>query len=174
MIQFSTIIKKFEDQGEKTGWTYIDVPHSISGKLNPGNKKSFRVKGSLDQYSFGGIALIPMGGGDYIMALNATIRKSIGKQKGAKVLVILEADDKFIIKPAPEFVDCLGDEPSAFGFFKSLATSHQSYFIKWIDNAKTDPTKIRRIAQAVSALSHKQGFGEMLRALKKDRKDLLG
>jgi hypothetical protein len=174
MVQFSTIIKKFDEQGEKTGWTYIDVPHTIAAKLKPGNKKSFRVKGKLDQYSFRGLALIPMGGGDFIMALNATIRKNIGKQKGAKVLVILEADDKFTIKPTREFVDCLRDEPSALEFFKSLPKSHQSYFVKWIDSAKTDPTKTRRIGQAVLALSRKHGFGEMLRALKKDRKDLFG
>ena len=174
MLQFSTIIKKFDEQGEKTGWTYIDVPQSIASKLKPGNKKSFRVKGKLDQYSFRGIALVPIGGGDFIMALNAAIRKSIGKQKGAKVLVNLETDDKFVIKPQPEFVNCLRDEPVALEFFKSLAKSHQSYFVKWIDSAKTDPTKIKRIGQAVSALSHKQGFGEMLRSLKKNRKDLLG
>lgn len=174
MVQFSTVIKKFEQQGEKTGWTYIDVPHGIAAKLKPGIKTSFRVKGRLDQYSFNGIALIPMGGGDFIMALNATIRKNIGKQKGANVQVILEADDKFTIKPTREFLDCLGDEPAAVEFFKLLPKSHQNYFVKWIDSARTDTTKTRRIGQAVSALARKHGFGEMLRALKKDRKDLPG
>ena len=173
MVQFSTIIKQFDEQGEKTGWTYIDISHAVAEKIKPGNKKTFRVKGKLDNYSFRGIALIPMGGGDFIMALNADIRKNIGKRKGAKLLVMLEADDKFVIKPSPEFIDCLSDEPNAVRFFKSLAKSHQDYFIKWIDSARTEPTKITRIAQAVSALSQNRGFGEMLRALKKDRKDLL-
>jgi len=167
MVLFSTIIKQFAEQGEKTGWTYIDIPHTITEKIKPGNKKTFRVKGKLDSYSFRGIALIPMGGGDFIMALNADIRKTIGKRKGATLLVALEADDKFVIKPSPEFLDCLSDEPGAVDFFKSLAKSHQDYFIKWIDSAKTEPTKIKRIAQAVSALSQKQGYGEMIRALKK-------
>ncbi|MBC7826769.1 MAG: DUF1905 domain-containing protein [Chitinophagaceae bacterium] len=174
MVQFSAIIKQFARQGEKTGWTYIDIPHNFAEKIKPGNKKTFRVKGKLDDYSFRGIALIPMGGGDFIMALNAEIRKNIGKRKGAKLMVILDADEKFVIKPSPEFVDCLSDEPSAVEFFKSLAKSHQGYFVKWIDSAKTESTKIRRIAQAVSALSRRQGYGEMIRALQKDRKDLLG
>lgn len=174
MLQFFTIIKQFAEQGEKTGWTYIDIPHTVAEKLKPGTKKTFRVKGKLDEYSFRGMALIPMGGGNFIMALNADIRKHIGKRKGAKLLVTLEADDKFALKPQPEFLDCLSDEPSALEFFKSLAKSHQGYFIKWIDSAKAEPTKIKRIAQAVSALSQSQGYGEMLRALKKDRKDLLG
>lgn len=172
MIQFSTVIKQFENQGEKTGWTYIDIPKTIAEKLKPGNKKSFRIKGKLDDYEFRGVALIPMGGGDFIMALNAAIRKSIGKRRGAKLQVQLQADDDYVIEPAPEFQDCLSDEPLAVDYFESLAKSHQRYFINWIDSAKTDPTKIKRIAQAVSALSKRQGFGEMIRALKKDREDL--
>jgi bifunctional DNA-binding transcriptional regulator/antitoxin component of YhaV-PrlF toxin-antitoxin module len=172
MVQFSTIIKQFGQQGEKTGWTYIDIPQEIAEKLKPGNKKTFRVKGKLDSYSFRGLALMPMGGGDFIMALNAEIRKKIGKKKGAKLTVILEPDDKFVIQPPPEFRDCLSDEPAAGAFFDSLAKSHQTYFIKWIDSAKTEQTRIKRIAQSISALSRKMGYGEMLRALQKERKDL--
>ena len=74
----------------------------------------------------------------------------------------------------PDFTDCLKDEPGAVTFFKSLAKSHQDYFIKWIESAKTDQTRIKRIAQSVSALSRKKGYGEMIRSLKKEKKDLLG
>ena len=174
MIQFSTTIKQFAEQGEKTGWTYIFIPQSVAEQIKPGVRKTYRVKGKFDSYSFRGAALIPMGGGDFMIAINATMRKGIGKRKGAKIIVQLEADDKFEIKPSREFVECLSDEPAAAEFFKTLAKSHQAYFIKWIDSAKTDPTKTKRIAQTVSALSKKQGYGEMIRALKKDREDLLG
>ena len=47
MLTFNTTIQKFGKQGEKTGWTYIVVPEKISKKLNPGVKKSYRVKGKL-------------------------------------------------------------------------------------------------------------------------------
>ena len=174
MVRFSTTIEQFQEQGEKTGWTYILIRQALAEQIKPGTKKTFRVKGKLDSYPINGIALIPMGGGDFIMALNATIRKAIRKSKGAKLSVELEADDKFVIKPPPEFEECIADEPTAVAYFKTLAKSHQDYFTKWIDSAKTDPTRTKRIAQAVSALAKKQGFGEMLRALKKERKDLLG
>ena len=48
MVSYSTTILKFDEQGEKTGWTYIVIPSAIAQKLKPGNKKSFRVKGKLD------------------------------------------------------------------------------------------------------------------------------
>ena len=117
--------------------------------------------------------MIDMGGGEFIMALNAEMRKRIGKHKGAKVNVDLEADNEFVIKPPPEFLDSLSDEPVAVDFFKSLAKSHQDYFTKWIESAKTEQTKIKRIADSVTALSRRMGYGEMIRSLKKDRKDLL-
>src|SRR4051812_34381804 len=92
MVRFNATIKKFDSQGEKTGWTYIEISAAIAKKLNPNNKKGFRVKGKLDDYEFSMIALLPMGGGDFIMALNAAMRKAIKKQKGAIVQVKMEVD----------------------------------------------------------------------------------
>ena len=53
-------------------------------------------------------------------------------------------------------------------FFKTLSGSHQRYFSKWIDSARTEQTKSKRIAQSVNALAKKKGYPEMMRALKKD------
>jgi hypothetical protein len=166
MVQFTATIKKFDKQGEKTGWTYIDVPAAIAEKLQPGNKKGFRVKGKLDGYSFSMIALLPMGGGDFILTLNAAIRKGIKKQKGATVQVQMEVDTGEI-KPPAEFMECLQDEPESLDYFNSLTKGHQNYFTNWIKSAKTDPTKAKRIAATLNALSKKWDFGQMLRAMKK-------
>src|SRR5437763_7216783 len=110
-----------------------------------------------------------MGGGDFVMPLNATMRKGIKKRKGATLNVKLEADTN-PLKPPADFVECLKDEPRAFEYYYSLTKGNQNYFIKWIEGAKTEQTKTKRIAQAVTALSRKQNFGEMIRSLKNDRK----
>jgi len=170
MITFTTTILRFDQQGEKTGWTYIEIPDGIPEQLKPGNKKEFKVKGKLDQHSIKRMSLLPIGGGRFIMALNADIRKAIGKRKAAMVEVKLGADNSDFIFNA-EFMLCLNDEPAALFFFNSLTGSHQRYFSKWIDNAKTDPTKTKRIAMAINALSKKMGYPEMMRA-EKAKKDL--
>lgn len=166
MVQFNTTIKKFDSQGEKTGWTYIEIPAAIAQKLNSNNKKGFRVKGKLDDYEFSMIALLPMGGGDFIMALNAAMRKGIRKQKGAIIKVKMAVDTNEI-KPPEELIECLQDEPEAFKYFKSLPKGHQNYFTNWINSAKTDPTKAKRIAATLNALNKKWDFGQMMRAMKK-------
>jgi hypothetical protein len=167
MVEFKATLKQFDAQGEKTGWTYIEVPVDIAVELKPGNKKSFRVKGKLDNYKIAGVSLLPMGGGAFIMAVNADMRKGLGKRKGAMVKVKLE-EDKKEFRFNKDFVECLADEPAATEFFKTLPGSHQRYFSKWIDSAKTVETKAKRIAWAVTALSKKQGYGEMLRSHKRN------
>ena len=162
-VQFTTRLNKFGQQGEKTGWTYIEIPADIAGKIKPGTKKSFRVKGKLDDLKISGIALLPMGGGAFIIPVNAAMRKGIGKRYGAMVKVQLQEDEKgFVFNK--DFLGCLDDEPKAKEFFQSLSGSHQRYFSKWIDDAKTEPTRIKRITMAVNALAKKWGYPQMLRA----------
>lgn len=170
MIQFTTSILQFGRQGEKTGWHYIQIPAELAQQLKPGNKKSFRVKGKLDNFSFEGVALLPMGGGEFIMALNAGMRKGIHKRKGAMLKVQLQIDHK-PYKLSGEFMECLNDEPGALAFFNKLPRSHQNYFSKWIESAKTEQTRAKRIAQAVNGLAKKLGYGEMLRALKEEKEN---
>lgn len=161
--------------GEKTGWSYIRVPAKIAQELKPGNKRSFRVKGKLDDHPISGMALIPMGEGDFIMALKASIRKAIRKQKGDALEVQIEVDKKEIAPPK-ELVDCLADEPEAQRYFKSLPKSHQNWYGNWVKSAKTEGTRARRIAQVVDGMVKRMSFREMLlaygekgRALREDR-----
>ncbi len=163
MIQFMTTIHKFDKQGEKTGWTYIEISAQQAKKLKPDTKVSFRVKGTLDSFKIKQVALLPMGEGNFIMPLNAAMRKGIEKKLGDKLKVSLEADDSEFAF-SKDFLDCLRDDPAAHDFFHSLSGSHQKYFSKWIDSAKTSATKTKRIVMAVSALSKKQGYPEMIRA----------
>lgn len=165
MIQFTATIRRFAAQGEKTGWTYIEVPAELAEKLMPGQKKSFQVKGKLDKYAYS-ISLLPMGEGNFILTLNATVRKAIKKTAGATVKVQMEID--LYEKPlSADFMECMEDETKALEKFRALPKSHQKYFSNWIESAKTDTTKAKRIAQAITALSMGFGFSEMMRMNKK-------
>src|ERR1700759_1048254 len=98
MVEFTAIILQFAEQGEKTGWSYIEIPADIAQQMKPGNKKSFRVRGMLDGLAVRGMALMPMGEGNFIMALKAEVRKGIHKNAGAMLQVRLEADKDFKVE----------------------------------------------------------------------------
>jgi hypothetical protein len=160
--KFNAILTRFDEQGEKTGWTYISISEDLANRLNPGNKKSFRVKGRLDLFTLEGVALLPMGDGSFIMPVNATMRKAIRKRKGAMVHVEITKDDK---PPAlsKDLLDCLEDDPEAKAFFFSLPPSHRNYYSKWVESIKSPEGKISRIADVVNAMNRKWSFSALMR-----------
>jgi len=168
MIEFSTMILQFAEQGEKTGWTYIEIPADIAQQMKPGNKKSFRVRGLLDAFPVSGMALMPMGEGNFIMALKAEVRKGIRKNAGAILQVKLEEDTDYKVEMPAELQECFDFEPEAFEFFNSLAKSHREYFIKWIDSAKTNETRAKRIVNTVNAMLRKWSYNVMMQEMKKE------
>ncbi|MGZ3751120.1 MAG: YdeI/OmpD-associated family protein [Mucilaginibacter sp.] len=168
MIEFTTIILQFAEQGEKTGWTYIEIPADIAQQMKPGNKKSFRVRGMLDAFPVRGMALMPMGDGNFIMALKAEVRKGIHKRAGAMLQVRLEEDIDFKVEMPDDLQECFDFEPEAFEFFNSLAKSHREYFIKWIEGAKTNETRAKRIVNTVNAMLRKWSYNVMIREMRKD------
>lgn len=172
MVQFTAVINKYGQNGDKTGWSFIEVPEAIAEQLMPGNRRSFRVKGKLDNYGIEGVSLLPIKGAGFIMPLNAEMRKKIGKGQGASLNIQLSVDKKEYQLSA-ELLDCLADEPAALQYFEKLPPSHQKYYSKWIDSAKTDATKMKRIAMAVNGMARGLDYGAMLR-LQKEENKLLG
>lgn len=172
MVSFSALLEKFGQQGEKTGWTYFRVPAKTAQKINPGVKIIYRVKGKLDEHPISKVSMMPMGDGDFIIPVNATMRKALRKKQGDKIMVSLEVDKSKILAPS-ELLECLADEPEALNYFNSLPQSHRNYFSKWIDSAKTEPTRTKRIALVVKTMVRKMDFGAMLRE-ERDERRMLG
>ncbi|GIV36523.1 MAG: hypothetical protein KatS3mg032_0902 [Cyclobacteriaceae bacterium] len=166
MLRFRAIIQKFTKKGEKTGWSYIAVTQAQAHRLMPGMRRSFRVKGRLGSFPIRRQALLPMGDGSFILPFNASMRKGTGKQHGDSIEVELEADNS-PLRLNHDLVTCLKDDPAANAFFKTLPPGHQRYFSKWVDDAKTFETRVKRISLSVQALAEKKGFAEMLRSLRR-------
>jgi hypothetical protein len=171
MIKFSTILQKLTSKDEKYGWTVVPVTAKIAQQIKPNNKKTFRVKGTIDNYAIQGVALMPMGNGEFVMPIKADIRKGIKKIHGAKVILQIE-EDRSPITLNNDLLECLQDEPAALDFFNTLTPSHKKYFSNWVTDAKTEPTKAKRITACINALAKKWDYGLMIRTLTAERKKL--
>lgn len=165
MVTFKATLQKFGSKGEKTGWTYIEIPQGTAHQLKPNTRTSFRVKGTLDNYAINQVALVPMGEGDFILAVNTTMRRGLRKEAGATLHVSLEVDDSPLEQSA-DLLQCLEDDPAAQTYWNSLPVSHQHYYTRWIESAKTAETKASRIAKAVRGMSMGMNYGEMIRYFK--------
>ena len=162
MITYQTILQKFGEKGEKTGWTYVEIPVDISQQIKPNTKVGFRVKGFIDAFPLKLVALIPMGEGDFVIPINAIMRKGIRKEEGAMVTLNLE-EDTDELPQSEELMICLEDEPKALEAFLKMSKGHQNYYNKWIESAKTIDTKTKRITMTVQGLAMGMDYGEMMR-----------
>jgi hypothetical protein len=164
MHSFTAIIQKSGSWGEKTGWTYVDIPQDILTRLKLKSKKEFRIKGFIDDVKLERQAVFPVGEGNYIITLNADLRKKLGKKTGAMVKLSIELDKRGAAQ-SKELLDCLKDDPEAQAQFESMNMSHQNYFHNYILSAKTETTRTARVVNTLAAMHKKQNFGEMIRSL---------
>lgn len=163
MIKFNAIIGRFDQKGEKTGWTYVSVPAAVANQIKPGGKKSFRVRGLLDRHEISGVALLPMGGGDFILTLKSSLKKALEKKEGDPLYLELEEDTDFEILLPDDLELCLSEE-GLMDNFLNQPRSHQNYFIIWLNTAKTEPTRVKRLALVVMAMEKGMNYSEMIRA----------
>jgi len=166
MVVFEAEIERFSKMGEKTGWTYVFVPKAVAQQIKADCKKSYRVKGKLDQVNVSGMALVPMGEGDFIIALKTSLRKELKKEEGAVLHLELEEDLDFKIEMPDDLEICLSDDPQLLETFLKLPKSHQNYYINWLNTAKTEVTRTKRLTQIILAMDQKMTFPEMMRANK--------
>ena len=142
-VEKEVLLEKFPGKG---GWTYARIPEIPQDAKAPFGW--VKVKGKIDNFTFQQVKLMPMGNGQLFFPVKASIRKAIGKQAGDNVYILLELDNDPIITPE-EMIECLQDEPQAWEYYQKLSEGQQKAYIDWIEAAKTDETKVQRLAQMV-------------------------
>ncbi len=164
MVYLKVEIEKYEANGEKTGWSYVFIPEEIAKQLKVNERRSFRVKGFIDALSVNGLSLLPVKEEGFILALNQTLRKALKKEAGALVELRLEFDADFKIEMPEDLELCLAQEDGLLSTFLAQPKSHRNYFINWLNTAKTEPTRTKRLILIVNAMAKQQDFGLMIRS----------
>jgi len=153
LVDREYLLHKFPGKG---GWTYTIIPEVLPDKHAPFGW--VKVKGSIDGYEIKNYNLQPTEKGDnrLFLAVKAEIRKAIKKGAGDYVHIILYRDNAPLEIPE-ELIVCLKGEPNAYEKFQQLKGSEQRVFIDWIYSAKTDETKVRRIAATIDKVLNIRG-----------------
>lgn len=171
MVQFTAEIERFEKHGEKTGWFYIIVPETTANQIKPGNRQFFRVRGAINGKEFGGIGVVPAGDGSFILPVNAGMRKTLQAGLGDVLHLSVEEDTDFKITIPADLEICLAEDPRLLENFMEFNRANRNYFINWINGAKTEPTRTKRIAMTVEAMELGLDFGAMIRRDKARRQN---
>lgn len=148
LVDGEYLLEKFPEKG---GWTYIKVP-----SIKPDKKAPFGwvcVKGFIDDYELKQYKLMPMGDDSMFLPVKAQIRKQIKKEAGDIAHIRLSLDNSPTTIPK-EIYDCLEMEDAIIKErFDNLNESHKKAYIDHIYSAKTEATKVKRIAEMISNLS---------------------
>jgi len=152
LVNKKYLLEKFQGKG---GWTYAAIPEVLQNKNAPFGW--VKVKGCIDEVEIKNYKLMPMGNGKLFLPVKAEIRKKIGKKEGDWVHVILFADHDATSIP-DELLLCLKDDPTAHETFLSYTDGQQKEFIDWIYSAKTEETKVERMAETLRKLANKKTF----------------
>ena len=131
-------------------WTYLDIPAEVSAEF--GAKGQFRVKGSINGHPYRTSAR-PHGNGRHYIVVNKSIRDAVGVAAGDMVRVLLELDTapRTVEVPA-DFKRAMAADRTYSQLFNELSYSRQKEFVNWIESAKRDETREKRIAQSLEML----------------------
>lgn len=144
--------KSFRARLEPVGGGAIFIlPFSVEQAF--GTKAICPVRGTINGFRFRG-SVFPRGDGTHYMAVNKAVRAGAGASVGDTVRVVMERD------PEPREVAVPGDFKKALGgsreaklAFDKLSYTHRKEFVAWIEGAKREETRARRIEKALAMLA---------------------
>lgn len=146
IVEGTFVLERFPSKG---GWTFI----KLSGELITTGKAfgMMEISGSIDDFTFEGKHLMPMGNGHVFLPVAKPIRKALGKEEGDEVFI------RFFRKEIPnklpqELIDCLNDDPGKLMLFKKLPKIEQRHWIEHIYNTEDMETRSGRIIKLLASL----------------------
>lgn len=151
---------------------YVDVPNEVVEKL----AKEARVKPAkyvpvVAQVNGRAVrtTLLPAGGGRYRMQFNAELRKASRADVGDLVSVEVSADRQSREIPVPsDLAAALRRHITARKAFENAPSGYRRQILKWMDSAKSDSVRARRIEVVIDRMLERAILGPYKRGARKN------
>ncbi len=141
--------RQFEGTLEQHGsGTVVVVPFDLEEAFGSGRPP---VRATVNGYTFR-TTLFTMGG-RALLGLNREVREAARVEPGQQVEVGLQLDDEPRIVQVPrDFAGALDRDAAIRETFDGLSYTHQKEYVRWIEEAKREQTRQRRLEKAVELL----------------------
>jgi hypothetical protein len=91
--------------------------------------------------------------GEFVLGFSRDVRGRAGVEAGDEVAVQLELDTAPREVAVPDLLaSALARDPQALAAFDALSYTHRKEYARWVDEAKRDETRQRRVTQALEML----------------------
>jgi Bacteriocin-protection, YdeI or OmpD-Associated/Domain of unknown function (DUF1905) len=113
--------------------------------------KRFPVQATVNGYSWP-TSVMRMHG-EFLLGMSRAVRQAAGVEAGDTVDVVLELDTApREVEVPPALASALAEDSAARTAFDALSFTHRKEYARWIDEAKRDETRLRRVTQALEML----------------------
>ena len=90
----------------------------------------------------------------HMFGIKKEIRKAIKKDIGEKVDVVIQQDlEPRVVEVPEDFQSELNKNKIAKGIFENFAYTHRKEYVGWIEEAKKEEIRIRKIRKTVELIS---------------------
>lgn len=136
-------------QSNESGGMYVIIPFDVEEEYG---KKRVKIIAKIDSEVYQG-SLVRMGSPDHILLIRKDIRQKIGKTNGDEVSIEVQEDTlpRIVVVP-DDFKVYLNDNAEQKVFFEKLSYTHQKEYVQWIEGAKKEETRIRRMNKAIEMM----------------------
>lgn len=131
------------------GGAFVEIPFDVEAAF--GAKKP-KVKAMIEGVPYRGM-LTRMGSEYHILIILKSIREQIGKTFGDEVKIVVEVDTEPRMLDIPkDLLTELKKDRQAKAFFDKLSYTHRREYLMWINEAKRQETRQRRILKTFDML----------------------
>ena len=136
------------------GGAFVEVPFDVEEAF--GSKRP-KIRALIEGVPYRG-TLVRMGTECHLLLVLKSIREQAGKTFWDEVKVTVEADaeERVVAVPA-ELKRVFQSEKEARAVFEKLSYTHQKEYVVWINEAKKEETRQKRIAKTIEILKKKAG-----------------
>jgi hypothetical protein len=129
----------------------------VAASRKLGTRARVQVAGTINGFPIRTSAF-PMGGNTHMILVNKEMQKTAQIGAGNRVKVVIEVDEKpRVLTIPPDFKGALTKSPASRDAFEKMSYSHKREYVRWIEKAKKEETRARRIEKVVEMLKDKAG-----------------
>jgi hypothetical protein len=143
-------------QNAGRGGAYVEIPFVVEAVF--GSKRP-KVKAMIEGVPYRG-TLIRMGTECHILGIRKEICEQAGKTFGDEVEITIEEDlEPRIVEVPADLLQALASDSEAKACFEKLSYTHQKEYVTWIETAKKEETRKKRVTKTTEMLKKEKKAG---------------
>ncbi len=132
----------------------VEFPYDVKKEFGTGGM--VKVKAKIGGVDYRG-SLTPMGGQNHMLIVLKEIREKLGLTNGDKINIELSQDTEPRVVIIPDDLKRLFQKnKTAKDIFDGMSYTHRKEYVNWINDAKKDETRQRRLLKTLEMLLEKK------------------